>query len=164
MREQARFSNGASRVKRGLPTRARPSRGLWPCSRSLRLTGLESAFLPGLSRPRWASDLYFVDVHSQMDRDVPRETILALMDANGVHRTLLTSCRGRQPGEIRDLAVRYPDRIVPSMSTKQAGNVSASPDKQAKAVTQTSGKRAFPRHRRNPDVAFRLPERRVSGD
>ena len=60
--------------------------------------------------------LYFIDAHSQMDRDVSQETIIKLMNNNGVYRTILASRRGRKPKEILNFAKTYPERIIPSLA------------------------------------------------
>ena len=70
--------------------------------------------------------LYFIDAHSQMDRDVSQETIIKLMNNNGVYRTILASRRGRKPKEILNFAKTYPERIIPSLATKQWGYISES--------------------------------------
>ena len=73
------------------------------------------------SRPGVAEALYFIDAHSQADEKVnDLSLIIRRMDAAGVYRTILSARAGRRPGEIVDLADRFPQRIVPSVRTKSS--------------------------------------------
>lgn len=81
-----------------------------------------------------ASELYFVDAHSQMDEDVSIEQVRKLMKRNGVKRTLLASRNGREPHEMLEFAQQFPQQIVPLLSTKQSGYVSDDLAKQQKSV------------------------------
>ena len=65
-----------------------------------------------------ASELYFVDAHSQFDSEVDAELILNRMDEGGVYKTILATRRQRKPREVAELAEQYPDRIVASVRTK----------------------------------------------
>lgn len=77
-------------------------------------------------------ELYFIDAHSQMDVRVSQDTIIELMDNNGVYRTILTSRRGRKPKEIIEFSEAFPERIIPSLATKQFGYISKSEKKHKK--------------------------------
>jgi len=73
----------------------------------------------GVSPPGVAAALYFVDAHSQVDKDTSDlELIIRRMDAAGVYRTILAARSGRKPGDVADFATRHPERIVPSVRTK----------------------------------------------
>ncbi|WP_126453624.1 amidohydrolase family protein [Sulfuriflexus mobilis] len=71
--------------------------------------------------PLWltATELYFVDAHSQVDHEVgDLALILRRMDAAGVDKTILAS-RGRRPhADIANMAAMYPERIVAAIRTK----------------------------------------------
>lgn len=73
----------------------------------------------GVSQPLVEADLYFVDVHSQVDEDVSDlGLIIRCIYAAGVYRTILAARSGRKPGEIADFARQNPQRIVLSVRTK----------------------------------------------
>lgn len=73
---------------------------------------------PGLTSVS-ASELYFIDAHSQLDHTVPDpELVIQRMDETGVYRTILAARSKRQPEEIADFADRHPQRIVPAVRTK----------------------------------------------
>ena len=78
-----------------------------------------------------AAKLYFIDAHSQMDSGVDRETIIKLMNQGGVYRTILAARSGIRPRAIVQFANAYPERIIPSVTTKMWGYVydSKSPHK-----------------------------------
>ena len=65
-----------------------------------------------------ATELYFVDAHSQFDEDVEADLIIRRMDEGGVYKTILASRRQRKAREAGEVAEQYPDRIVPSLRTK----------------------------------------------
>jgi predicted TIM-barrel fold metal-dependent hydrolase len=66
-----------------------------------------------------ASELYFIDAHSQVDQNLENiEKIIQCMNAGGVYRTILAARAGRQPEEIASFAENYPNRIVPAVRTK----------------------------------------------
>ncbi len=66
-----------------------------------------------------ASELYFIDAHSQVDHEVGNlELIIQLMDQAGVYRTILAARSGRKPREIANFANKHPDRIIPAVRTK----------------------------------------------
>lgn len=66
-----------------------------------------------------ASELYFIDAHSQVDHKLENlEIIIQRMDKTGVYRTMLAA-RGKLKGrEITQLAEAYPDRIIAAIRTK----------------------------------------------
>jgi predicted TIM-barrel fold metal-dependent hydrolase len=90
------------------------------CRRTvLLLAAVVAFFAPPPVRGAEGQELYFVDAHSQADEDVTDlESVIRRMDAAGVRRTILTARSGRRPGEIADLAMQHPDRIVPAVRTK----------------------------------------------
>jgi len=66
-----------------------------------------------------ASELYFIDAHSQVDHNLKNlELIIQYMDDGGVYRTILSARSGRKPEEVASFAKRYSDRIVPAIRTK----------------------------------------------
>ena len=89
-----------------------------------------------------ANELYFIDAHSQVDHTViPLNTVISLMEQNGVTHTIL-SARGKLQGKaLLEFAGRHPDRIIPAVRTKGDPYESGSPEyyKALKAQV-TSGK------------------------
>ena len=76
-------------------------------------------FLTSSLNPVFASELYFIDAHSQLDQMVDDpELVIQRMDESGVYRTILAARSKRQPDEIADFADQYPQRIVPAVRTK----------------------------------------------
>lgn len=66
-----------------------------------------------------ASELYFIDAHSQVDHNLKNlELIIKRMDDGGVYRTILSARSGRKSEEIASFAETYSDRIVPAVRTK----------------------------------------------
>jgi len=66
-----------------------------------------------------ASELYFIDAHSQVDHNLKNlELIIQRMDDGGVYRTILSTRSGRKPEEVASFAEAYSDRIVPAVRTK----------------------------------------------
>jgi predicted TIM-barrel fold metal-dependent hydrolase len=62
----------------------------------------------------FAGDLYFVDASSKADEKMgDLDEIVRLMDRHGVYRTLLTSNFHLRDIEIRRLAKKHPERIIP---------------------------------------------------
>lgn len=70
-----------------------------------------------------AQELYFIDAHSQVDKDVNAKTIIANMDAAGVRRSILSVRSGRKPNFVIKLSKKLPERIVPSVTTKMWGYI-----------------------------------------
>ncbi|MBT3350566.1 MAG: amidohydrolase family protein [Nitrospinaceae bacterium] len=68
-----------------------------------------------------AAELYFVDAHSQMDDGVDQKTVIKLMDQGGVYRTILAARQGRSPKDVIKFNSAYPERIIPSVTTKKWG-------------------------------------------
>jgi len=71
----------------------------------------------------YAQELYFIDAHSQVDRDVDARTIIANMNSAGVRRTILSVRSGRKPRFVVQLSAKLPERIVPSVTTKMWGYI-----------------------------------------
>lgn len=66
-----------------------------------------------------ASELYFIDAHSQLDQTMgDSDLVVQRMDENNVYCTILAARSKRQPEDIADFADRYPLRIVPAVRTK----------------------------------------------
>jgi len=66
-----------------------------------------------------ASELYFIDAHSQVDHKVTNlELIIQRMADEGVYRTILAARSGRTPEEITTFAKVHSDRIIPAVRTK----------------------------------------------
>ena len=70
-----------------------------------------------------AQELYFIDAHSQVDQDVDPKTIIGNMKAAGVRRTLLSVRSGRKPKFVIQLSAKFPQMIVPSVTTKMWGYI-----------------------------------------
>jgi len=89
------------------------------------LTCLISALMLPLSAASevHAQELYFIDAHSQVDQDVDAKTIIANMKAAGVRRTILSVRSGRKPKFVIQLSAKFPERIVPSVTTKMWGYI-----------------------------------------
>lgn len=76
-------------------------------------------FLISISNAAFASDLYFIDAHSQLDHKIDdQDLVIQRMDEHDIHRTILAARSKFQPEEIADFADRYPQRIVPAVRTK----------------------------------------------
>jgi predicted TIM-barrel fold metal-dependent hydrolase len=58
-----------------------------------------------------------------MDSGVDQETIIKLMNRGGVYRTILAARSGIRPRAIVQFAKAYPERIIPSVTTKMWGYV-----------------------------------------
>ncbi len=70
-----------------------------------------------------ADELPIIDAHSQMDKDVDPRTIIDRMDEAGVARTILSARHGRTPGDVLRVSAEFPERIIPSVTTKMWGYV-----------------------------------------
>lgn len=80
------------------------------------------------SNPSEASELYFIDAHSQADQKIKSlEDIIQRMDDGGVYRTILAARAGRKSEEIASFAKTYPNRIVPAVRTKSGAYNKNSP-------------------------------------
>ncbi|MBE9516152.1 MAG: amidohydrolase family protein [Proteobacteria bacterium] len=67
----------------------------------------------------WASELYFIDAHSQVDHKLKNlDLIIQRMDEAGVYRTILAARSKRKPGEVVSFAQAHSERIVPAVRTK----------------------------------------------
>lgn len=99
------------------------------CFRLLVLLGL---LLPGVSL--MASELYFIDAHSQLDHQIePLDLIIKQMDKAGVYRTILAARSRRQPDEVADFAEQHSERIIPAVRTK-SGAYTRNPPKYYKKM------------------------------
>ncbi len=109
----------------------------------VRLTCLISALMLAVSPASEvrAQELYFIDAHSQVDQDVDAKTIIANMKAAGVHLTILSVRSGRKPNFVIQLSAKFPERIVPSVTTKMWGYIidSEKPHKKIPHGTQGPG-------------------------
>ncbi len=66
-----------------------------------------------------ATDLYFIDAHSQVDHMVDNlDLIIQRMNSTGVNRTILASRSDRNPEMVADFAEIYSERILPAVRTK----------------------------------------------
>ena len=75
--------------------------------------------LPAFGGSASASEIYFIDAHSQVDHEVADlGLILERMKEAGVARTILAARSGRRPGEIAGFAEKSGGRIVPAVRTK----------------------------------------------
>jgi len=90
----------------------------------VRLTSLIAALVLAVSPVSQvrAQELYFIDAHSQVDEDVDDKTIITNMDAAKVHLTIL-SIRDRTPKVVIELSKKFPQRILPSVTTKMWGYI-----------------------------------------
>ncbi|HSB48848.1 MAG TPA: amidohydrolase family protein [Burkholderiales bacterium] len=74
---------------------------------------------PVFSGSATASEIYFIDAHSQVDHEVTDlGLILERMKEAGVSRTILAARSGRRPEEVADFAAKSGGRIVPAVRTK----------------------------------------------
>ena len=75
-----------------------------------------------------ASELYFIDAHSQVDHTIDDlDLIIQRMDTSGVYRTILTSRSGKSLGEVADFAEKNSERILPAIRTKSDAYVKNRP-------------------------------------
>jgi len=66
-----------------------------------------------------ASEIYFIDAHSQVDNNLENlELIVQRMKDGDVFRTILSARSGRKPEEVASFAKMYPNQIVPAVRTK----------------------------------------------
>ena len=66
-----------------------------------------------------ASELYFIDAHSQVGHKLKNlEQVIDRMDKGGVYRTILSARSNRTSAEIVSLAKVYPGRILPALRVK----------------------------------------------
>jgi len=95
-----------------------------------------SAFLPLVLA---SSELYFIDIHSQIDHKAKGlKQVLKRMNENNVKTTFLTTRGKRDWREIIDWSEQYPGRIIPIMRTK-GGDYQHKPSKFfQKMATQAS--------------------------
>ena len=78
-----------------------------------------ASFLVLFSHNIRASELYFVDAHSQVDHELKNfELIIRNMDGGGVYCTILAARSERKPEEVAAFAETHSNRIVPAVRTK----------------------------------------------
>jgi len=66
----------------------------------------------------YADKLYFVDAHSQFERDLEGDEIIQKMNEAGVRQSIISTRRGRKAWDAVELASQYPERIIPSVRIK----------------------------------------------
>ncbi|MDH5185130.1 MAG: amidohydrolase [Gammaproteobacteria bacterium] len=88
-----------------------------------------------------ASDLYFIDAHSQVDENMTIDRVIQSMDEAGVKRSILAA-RGRKTNrEILDWAAQHPQRIIASIRTKGGAYMNNRPRYYEKIKRQAEGGR-----------------------
>lgn len=65
-----------------------------------------------------AEELYFVDAHSQYERDITGQEIIKYMDDAGVKAAIISTRRGRKAWDAVSLAADYPGRVFPAVRVK----------------------------------------------
>ncbi len=97
--------------------RARPqvTRGRTRPSIAALVTLLAMVALPGGSHAR---ELYFIDVHSQIDRQTHPDTVTALLEQGGVRETILSSTGNATQDAVLSLVRRNPAKIIAAVRTK----------------------------------------------
>lgn len=71
-----------------------------------------------------ASELYFIDAHSQVDHKIDNmQLILDRMDKTGVYTTILAARSRRRPTEVADFAEQHPKRIIAAVRTKSGAYI-----------------------------------------
>ena len=65
-----------------------------------------------------ARELYFIDVHSQIDRQTHPDTVTALLEQGGVRETILSSTGKASQDVVLSLARRNPTKIIAAVRTK----------------------------------------------
>lgn len=89
-----------------------------------------------------ADEIYFIDAHSQVDRELTDlGTILHDMDRNNVRLTILSARSGRSPNEVADFAANSGGRIVPAMRTKSGAYAANRPGYYSKLDEQEASGR-----------------------
>src|SRR5262245_1631485 len=86
--------------------------------RRLLLAIATASFLMAPANLNAATQLYFVDAHSQVGRESDLDRIVPLMDEAGVSHTILSPMREVRNRDVANLAKRYPDRITASIGLK----------------------------------------------
>lgn len=71
-------------------------------------------YIPGAT----ATDLYFIDAHSQADEGIDKNELIQRMDAAGISKTILSSRRHRRAFDMADWAEAHPDRLIASVRVK----------------------------------------------
>jgi len=89
-----------------------------------------------------ASDLYFIDAHSQVDDELGKlELIIRRMDEAGVRSTILAARSGMRSEEILAFAEAHPGRILPAVRTKGRAHRDNDPAYFAQLARQVESKR-----------------------
>jgi len=65
-----------------------------------------------------SEELYFIDVHSQVDEGVQLDSLIQAMDAADIQTTILAARGKRTNRDVLDWAAEHPQRILPSIRTK----------------------------------------------
>ncbi len=92
-----------------------------------------------------AAGLYFIDAHGQLDGKRSADELLALMDAGGVHRSLVTAQQGLDWEGLLALTRAQPERLFPTVYTKGGGYHGGGglPAEFLQRLAQQEGSRAF---------------------
>lgn len=91
------------------------------------------------------SGLYFVDAHGQLDGKRRADELLALMDAGGVYRSLVTAQQGLDWEGLLGLVREQPERLLPIVYTKGGGYHGGGglPSEFLQRLAQQESQRAF---------------------
>lgn len=68
--------------------------------------------------PAYATELYFIDAHSQVDDDIEQDELIQRMMEAGISKSILSSRRHRSAFDMADWAEQLPDKIVASVRVK----------------------------------------------
>jgi predicted TIM-barrel fold metal-dependent hydrolase len=79
------------------------------------VTLLAMISFPGGSHAR---ELYFIDAHSQIDRQTQPDTVTKLLEQSGVRETILSSTGNASQDKVLSLAQRNPTKIIAAVRTK----------------------------------------------
>src|SRR5690348_9624984 len=96
-------------------TARQPVRGTRAVSATILVALLALSAFAGESHAR---EVYFIDVHSQVDRQVDSQTVVALLHQGGVRETILSSTGNASQDKVLDLARRNPGQIIAAVRTK----------------------------------------------
>jgi predicted TIM-barrel fold metal-dependent hydrolase len=110
-KSKSRNGNSSSLVA----TARQPVRGTRAVSAAILVTLLALSAFAGESHAR---EVYFIDVHSQVDRQVDSQTVVALLNQGGVRETILSSTGNASQEKVLDLARRNPAQIIAAVRTK----------------------------------------------
>lgn len=65
-----------------------------------------------------ATDLYFIDAHSQVDEEIDQDELIRRMGEAGIRKTILSARRHRSAFDVADWAESHPDKIIASIRVK----------------------------------------------